>query len=72
MGNTMVATIDVLVAMHRHHPLAFQCLEQHTVTEVGRRDRLGFLNPRTIECTAFTIGDTLGIDIVNPTGPNHP
>ena len=41
------------------------------MTEVGRCDGFGFLEPRTIEGAALGVGNTLGVDVINPTCPYH-
>ena len=59
------------MAVDRHEQLTVESAEQHAVTEVGRGNGLFFLHPRAVQCAAFRISNSLGIDIINPTGPYH-
>ena len=71
VGYAMEMAVDVLVAVDGHEQLAVERTEQHAMAEVGRGDGLFFLHPRAVQCAAFRIGYSLGINIVNPTGPYH-
>ena len=42
------------------------------MSKIRRRDRFGFVYPRSIQSPAFRIGYSLCIILEHPTGPDHP
>ncbi len=59
------------MAVNRHKQPAVKCAEEHSMSEIGRRNRLLLLNPRSLKSSRLGIGHALSVDIIYPACPYY-
>lgn len=70
-GLAVVVSAAVVVAVGGEEGATVESTENHAVAVVGRCYWLLFLNPWSVEGSAFRVCHALGVDIVDPACPKH-